>query len=308
MNLDGVLVIDKPSGPTSHDVVAAVRRACGVHKIGHTGTLDPLATGVLPLVIGRATRLARFMTAVDKSYEATIRLGVTSDTFDAAGAAAPAMPGAISVSPDRIARSEIEAALEPLRGSYLQTPPPFSAKKIAGVRAYRHARRGTPVMLEPVPVTVHHLEIVDYEGTCLRVRVDCSAGFYVRSLADTLGRRLGCGGRLDALRRVRSGAYTLADATPLEQVVQSPAAITSRLRPMRDLLESMPAFVIDGRGVDHVTHGREVGPDVILAGPAPADPAPDSSVVRLLDGTGALVCVAEPRGRPGFLHPVVVLI
>ena len=309
MNLDGVLVVDKPPGPTSHDVVAAVRRTCGIRKIGHTGTLDPLATGVLPLVVGRATRLARFMASADKAYDATIRLGVTSDTFDAAGRTDVVDREPLGRCASRVSRSDIEAALEPLRGSYLQTPPPFSAKKVAGVRAYQHARRGTPVVLEPVPVTVHRLEILEYADACLSLQVECSAGFYIRSLADTLGRQLGCGGRLDALRRVRSGTYTLADAAPLEVIVRSPDAVRSRLLPMRDLLGSLPAFVLDGRGVQDVTHGRDVGLDVVVSRQeASTTPTTASPVVRLLDVTGGLVGVAEPSGRSGFLHAVVVLI
>src|SRR5688500_15245946 len=172
--MTGVLVIDKPQGLTSHDVVAVARRALGETRIGHTGTLDPLATGVLPLAIGRATRLARFLTASDKDYDATIRFGLTTDSYDVTGTET----GRTDAAPSSEA---VARAIESLRGEYLQMPPAFSAKKVDGRRAYAHARRAEPVALTAVPVRVSRAELLSVSGPQARVALTSSAGFYVRS-------------------------------------------------------------------------------------------------------------------------------
>ena len=192
--MDGVLVIDKPAGLTSHDVVARVRRALGIRRVGHLGTLDPMATGVLPLVVGRATRLASLLAPAQKTYDGIVQLGVVTDTYDATGTVAtdirdrmaggdPAPPTA-----DAVAR-----AAEAFTGTFLQQPPPFSAKKVRGVRAYRLARRQRPVAPEPVTVTVHAIDILEVTPMRVRCRVTCDAGFYMRALAHDLGAALGCG-------------------------------------------------------------------------------------------------------------------
>ena len=203
--MDGLLVIDKPSGPTSHEVVARVRRALGERRIGHTGTLDPAATGVLPLVLGRATRLARFLSASDKSYEAVVRLGVATDTYDGAGTpAGPSYQGALP------SREAIDRALDAFRGTFLQQPPAYSAKKIDGRRSYSLARAaarsagdgiersstGAGALPTPVSVTTHSIVLVSVEGDRVTLNVSCSAGFYVRALAHDLGVRLGIGAHL----------------------------------------------------------------------------------------------------------------
>src|SRR5262245_24831903 len=201
--MDGVLLIDKPSGPTSHDVVARIRRTSGEPRVGHTGTLDPLASGLLPLVLGRATRLASFLSASEKTYEATIRLGVATDTNDAEGR--PIGPIAATVPDD----GAIERALEEFRGTFAQRPPSHSAKKIGGRKAYDMARRRQPVDLKPVEVTVRDLECTGREEDRLSIRVSATSGFYVRALARDLGERLGCGAHLMALRRTASGIFKL---------------------------------------------------------------------------------------------------
>ena len=214
--IEGVLVVDKPKGMTSHDVVAVVRRILKERRVGHTGTLDPLATGVLPLVIGRATRLARFLSAERKRYEATIALGVETDTFDAEGSAAggarfenPAAP-----LPDEAA---VRAALQRFVGTFSQVPPAYSAKKVGGVAAHRLARRGAAVDdLPAVEVTVHDLLVTDYREPTVQVTLEVSSGFYVRSLAHDLGRALGCGAHLAALRRTACGEFDLSSAVPLD--------------------------------------------------------------------------------------------
>ena len=229
VTFDGVLVIDKPAGPTSHDIVACVRRTLGLKKVGHLGTLDPLATGVLPLVVGRATRLASLLAGASKQYDAVIRLGVITDTYDitgtvVGGADAPrpdatsAAHGELQPSPETIAH-----AAAGFVGSYPQRPPPFSAKKIDGVRAYALARRRQPVEVTPAQVTVEALTVLSIDGPRVRCRMVCLSGFYVRSLAHDLGGVLGCGGCLETLRRERHGPFNLQAAVPLAQIVEDRA-------------------------------------------------------------------------------------
>ena len=217
--LDGLLVVDKPSGPSSHDVVARVRRALGERRIGHTGTLDPLATGVLLLVLGRATRLARFLTARTKTYDAVVRLGVATDTYDADGT--PVGPAHAGAWPDAEA---VARALDAFRGTFAQQPPAFSAKKVGGVRSYQAARQhaarpdAAVPLPAPVSVTTYALDVIEQADALLTLRVVCSAGFYVRALAHDLGAALGCGAHLVGLRRTETSGFTLDDALPLAAV------------------------------------------------------------------------------------------
>ena len=309
--MDGVLVVDKPQGPTSHDVVAAARRLLGEQRIGHTGTLDPLATGVLPLAIGRATRLVRFFTASDKEYDATIRFGVTTDSYDITGAETR-RTGAVP------SRDEVARALVALTGNYLQTPPAYSAKKVGGRRAYALARlasrspaeggSGQDVELPAVPVRVARVELAAFDGARARVTVTCSAGFYVRSFAHALGELVGTGACLEALRRTRAGEFRLEGAIRLDEL-HDPARVADRLVPLHALLGAWPAVTLTDRGRDRAAHGREL--EAGDYAPVRADPwplTPDPLWIRLLDGAGALVAVATPGARPGSLHPAVVLI
>src|SRR5260221_9025934 len=209
---DGVLVIDKPEGPTSHDIVAVARRVTRVKKVGHTGTLDPLASGVLPLVLGKATRLAQFLTANEKEYVAEVALGESTTTFDRAGARVPhanARPVA------GLTRLDIDEAIARFRGSYQQQPPPFSAKKIDGDRAYDLARRNEPVALQPADVTARVLDVLEGDGARLRLHLVCSAGFYVRSLAQEIGQHLETGADLANLVATRSGGFCLQGAVTM---------------------------------------------------------------------------------------------
>jgi len=295
--MDGVLIIDKPAGPTSHDVVTAARRILGAARVGHTGTLDPTATGVLPLVIGRATRLARFLTAAEKEYVARVQFGWATDTYDAAGRPAPGV--AAELRP--VTREALEEALAGFRGLLLQQPPPYSAKKIGGVRAYDLARRQTPVEPRAVPVTVHALELRAFDGCTAELRVVSSAGFYVRTLAHDLGRRLGVGGHLAALRRTRSGDFEETAAVPLE-ALGSPAAAAGFILLDR-LLPNVPAAVVRAPGLRKVEHGQDLDPGDLVRWPA----LPWPPLIRLLDEAGHLIAVAEPRSDSRFLHPSVVL-
>jgi tRNA pseudouridine55 synthase len=354
--MNGVLVVDKPCGPTSHDVVARARRALGLIRIGHTGTLDPLATGVLPLVLGRATRLARFIASGDKVYEAAIRLGAATDTYDATGTFTtgitgpteelttedtghtglsydprdlrvlrnrfprdlrdprgelPPPPAPRDISPDDVAR-----ALEPFRGTYWQTPPTFSAKKVDGLRSYRLARADRPVEPKPVEVTVREVALLAYEAGLARVRIVCSAGFYVRSLAHDLGEQLGCGAYLERLRRTRSGAFAIGQAVPLAILEADASATTDSFVPMDLLLTDLPAAVLSPRGAERAAHGNAVTEaDVVRRLPGSgglpphgrAEAWPHEPAIRLLDGAGGLVAVARAEAG-AVLHPIVVLV
>jgi tRNA pseudouridine55 synthase len=301
--MDGVLVVDKPVGPTSHDVVARVRRAIGERRIGHTGTLDPAACGVLPLVIGRATRLARFLSASDKRYEALIRLGFSTSTGDAGGEPASALfTGPLP------SRSAVEDALNAFRGTFLQQPPAYSAKKIDGRRSYKIARaasrRGAHTLPEPVPVTAHAIDITSIHGDVIALRVECSAGFYVRSLAHDLGESLGTGGHLIGLQRTAVGDFGLPQAVALATAERNREATVAAIVPMPRLLLQLSSVVLTVEGTRHAVHGRDLGPGDFAVAPT----IPRHSWVRLLDQRGDLVGVARPVAPSGLLHPAVVLI
>ncbi len=299
--MNGVLVIDKPEGPTSHDIVAAARRLLGVRQIGHTGTLDPMATGVLPLAVGRATRLVQFLTGADKTYDATVRLGVVTDSYDRLGTIIAS--DAPASWPDA---ADLDQALDAFRGAFLQAPPPYSAKKIDGIRAYVRARRGdTSVLPAPVPVHVRALELLGYAPPLVRVRLTCSPGFYVRALAHDLGGRLGTGAILDALRRTASGSFTLQQALPVDALADA-TRVAAALVPLAGLLTGWPSAVLVREGLNHVIHGRDVGPEDMAKPPDGSDGSPQARV-RLLSEEGDLVAIAEPTERPGFLHPALVL-
>ena len=311
--MNGVLVIDKPAGPTSHDVVAVVRRAIASPKVGHTGTLDPLATGVLPLVIGRATRLASYMSGADKEYVARIRFGVATATYDAEGrdGASPSPEGLSAVA--ALDDGAVREALRPFEGTFLQTPPPFSAKKVGGTPAYKLARQDKPVEIKPVEVTIRELELLGYADGLADVRLVSSSGFYVRSLAHDLGQRLGCGAHLEGLRRTRAGEFTLDDAVGLEAVVVGGApAASERLVAMDRLLTIMPAVVANDLGARRASHGSALRPEDLAAagrdaaGGRPQTPASDRRL-RLLDQAGSLLGLVERRDD-GLLHPLVVLV
>ncbi|HUF46256.1 MAG TPA: tRNA pseudouridine(55) synthase TruB [Vicinamibacterales bacterium] len=295
--MDGVLLIDKPAGPTSHDVVARVRRTSGERQIGHTGTLDPAATGLLLLVVGRATRLASWLTGRDKSYEATIRLGWFTDTDDADGV--PTGP------PDdrRPSDEQLADALAPMRGAFEQLPPRHSAKKIQGRRAYDLARRQQDVPLVPAPVVVGALEVTGRDADTVSIRLTASAGFYVRALARDLGARLGCGAHLLALRRTRSGTFDVADAIELAEAERLGPAIAAKILPPADALPDLVAVELTPVGLTRAVHGNPVGPEHLSSRWLP--PATTAGAVRLLGPDGRLVALARSRG--GALHPAVVL-
>ena len=309
MPLDGLLVIDKPVGPTSHDVVSRVRRILRERRIGHTGTLDPLASGMLLLVVGRATRLAQFMSADTKRYDATIRLGFSTDTYDALGRPSAAHVGTLP------ARDRIEDALSRFRGTFAQQPPAFSAKKIEGRRSYRLARAavrveaGPPTLPAPVAVTVSKLDILDIADDLVRVDLVCSSGFYVRSLAHDLGVALGVGGHLAALRRTESSGRTLEEAVPLSALeAQATGSDLARqaLIPLPDVLPDLPQVTLTPEGVRRAVTGCDVGERDVASESRSESPGTFPGRVRLLDRAQNLVGIADLRPS-GLLHPVVIL-
>lgn len=295
---DGVLVVDKGQGPTSHDVVAVARRALATSRVGHTGTLDPMATGVLVLVAGRATRLARFMNHDVKSYVAHVTFGRATTTCDA--------QGETSSETGRVPDHDVLAALVATKvGPQLQTPPAYSAKKVGGEVAHKAARRDAPLALTPVPVVVHALSLDAYEAGIATLTMTVSAGFYVRALAHDLGEALGTGAHLSALRRTRAGAFGLDNAVSWATLAAaSRGALTSALLPIDRLLSELPAARLTAEAAAKVRHGQSV--QAAITGDASRGP------VRLLDHDGHLIAMAEAAG-PGdddarrILQPVVVL-
>jgi tRNA pseudouridine55 synthase len=291
--LDGVVVVDKPAGPTSHDVVALVRRLAATRRIGHGGTLDPFATGVLPLFLGAATRLAEYHLGGDKGYRATVCLGATSTTDDLEGELTP-------VDGPPVTRAAFEAALAGLTGTFEQRPPAYSAVKIAGRRAYALARAGARPELRFRTVTVSRLELVDWdEGDPARpiavLEVDCSAGTYVRSIARDLGAALGGGAYLGALTRIRSGAFGLDDAIGLEVIrsaaAAGPARLAALVRPVDAGLGSMAAVDLTSAEVAEVVRGRRV---------RPASAGQTAGPIRLLGPDGRIVGIGSwDHGRLG---------
>lgn len=308
--MDGLLVVDKPVGPTSHDIVARLRRRLRERRIGHTGTLDPGASGVLVLVVGRATRLAQFLSNDRKAYDAVVRLGVSTDTYDAQG-----HPVGSTFSGPFPSREVVEDVLRSFLGAIQQRPPAYSAKKIDGQRSYDLARRRaesgeSPIVPGAASVSVERLTITSYSDDTLRLAVACSAGFYVRSLAHDLGERLETGGHLASLRRTASGDLTLAEAQPLDALEDSETAARAALVPMSGMLTTLPSVVLTADGVTLVEHGRPLAASVcerradrdrVFGGAlAPGQP------VRLMAPTGELLGIGLPS-RPGLLHPSVVL-
>ena len=281
-------MVDKPAGWTSHDVVNKIRRITGERSVGHLGTLDPLATGVLPLLIGRATRLARFYGTADKVYEATIRFGFATTTYDAEG---DATTEAMSVSLDRV---ELELALARFRGPIEQIPPAFSAKKIRGVAAYKRARRDEVVELAPVKVEVHIAELLSVSGDTAELRVHCSSGTYVRSIAHDLGQVMKCGAHLTALRRTRSG-----DFDDSRTIAQLEVDFASSLIPAAALLPGMPAVEIDEATTALIRHGRDFRTN-------PFRVSMDAKYVKAVSEVGELIAIGEAV-LPNLYHPVVVL-
>ncbi|WKZ37690.1 MAG: tRNA pseudouridine(55) synthase TruB [Anaerolineales bacterium] len=277
--ISGALVVDKPVGMTSHDVVQAIRNGTGLRRAGHTGTLDPRASGVLVILVGPAVRLSEYVSASDKRYQAIIRLGGSTDTFDGEGKFTP------SKDPVNITETEFEEALKTFVGEIEQTPPPYSAVKVQGRKAYEMARKGEEVDLEPRKITVHHLEVLEWTPPEVVIDVHCSSGTYVRSLANDLGVKLGCGAYLVGLRRTKSGRFSLRDSVPLRKLQEAFTAGNwyQYLIPAAEALADWPAVELNPDEVEGVRHGHRVK----------AVGEPTETKVRGVSTQGELVALME---------------
>jgi tRNA pseudouridine55 synthase len=294
-SLNGLLRIDKPAGCTSHDVVNRWRRISSVKRVGHLGTLDPMATGLLLLLSGSATRLAPFYSRTEKTYLASIRFGVVSDTYDAEGIVRE------THLPVPIERDVVDRTLDQFRGKFWQTPPPVSAKKVRGTPAYKLVRQEIEFELKPVEVQVHSLELRRFEGEMAEILVRCSAGTYIRSIAHDLGQALGCGALLSELRRLQIGEYGVEDAMTLEQLEELGKAgqLSQILLKGTMLLPELPGEHYPDETIVQIRQGRDfhASPFVIPSG---------TPIIKALDSSGELVAIAEMT-IPNVYHPKIVL-
>jgi tRNA pseudouridine55 synthase len=304
MARDGLLVIDKPAGPTSHDVVQRVRRALGTRRVGHGGTLDPAATGVLLIAAGQATRFFPFLSKETKSYDGRIRLGFATDTYDASG-----RPAA-EESRDLPDLDRLAAAMKSFEGPILQTPPRFSAKKLNGKPVYRLARADVEFTLEPAAVTIGRFNLRAYQPPFIDFEAECSAGTYIRSLAHDLGQRLGCGGHLDTLRRTSVGPYALSAAVPL-LALEETAARGEEDRyviPLERLLPGTAAVTVIPGAEQRVRNGSLIGPaDLETAPPGQTEVPWGAPLIRLFSASGRLLALARPSPDGDRIHPFLVL-
>jgi len=301
----GVLVIDKPAGITSHDVVARVRKILHQRQVGHFGTLDPFATGVLPVSVGKATRFAQFYLKSRKSYEGTIRFGFSTDTYDGTG---KATSEAVPAAPEA---SVLEGYFREFTGRLMQTPPPFSAKLVDGVRAYKLARQHKPVNLTPVEVEIYALELLSLQGEQVRFAVECSGGTYVRSLAHDFGQKLGCGAHLAGLRRTAVAEFTLNHAVTLERLQEAAqeGKVDSCIVRLEALLPDCPELVVRGREEISVRHGHAFELAQAMRpgrGEAPGH-APAVNLLKILGPERRLIAVAR-HVSGAIYHPNLVLV
>lgn len=287
--LNGVLPVDKPEGPTSHDVVAIARRALRLRRVGHTGTLDPFASGLLLLCLGPATRLSEYLTALPKTYLARMRLGEATDTDDSTGTVVSTSDAWRALS-----EAQLHAALQQQTGVLRQLPPRYSAKKVGGERMYAAARRGEEVERTPVEVTVYRIEVLRVDLPEIDFEVECSSGTYIRAIARDVGEALGVGAHLSGLRRTRVGEHDVGRALPLD-ALDDPAAVGAALLSPADAVSHLPRVVLDDADAQRVRNGgRLAAPDGVPDGP-----------IALLSGRRELLAVAERRGAE--LQPRKVL-
>jgi tRNA pseudouridine55 synthase len=275
--VSGVIVIDKPIGMTSHDVVQVVRKGTNIRRAGHTGTLDPRASGVLVILVGPAVRLSEYVSASDKRYQAVVQLGTTTDTYDADGRV-------LSTTSVDISEKQFDDVLQSFVGEIEQVPPPYSSVKVKGRHAYDMARNGEEVDLDPRMINVYNLELLEWAPPEAVIDVFCSSGTYVRSLAHDLGEKLGCGAHLIGLRRTRSGRFTLRDAVPLRKLKESFENNTweKYLIPAAEALSDWPAIELSSEELDIVRHGRRI----------PAEPGV-GNMARAISEDGELIGLLE---------------
>ncbi len=277
--MDGIFNINKPTAMTSHDVVAIIRKHLKQKRVGHAGTLDPLASGVLPICVGQATRVAEYLSESGKAYQADINFGTATDTYDAEGTITA------TASTADLTLNMIQETLEQFRGPQMQNPPLYSAIKIQGQPAYKRARAGEVIVLEPRPIVIHLLEILEWIPPRLTLAIECSKGTYIRSLAHDLGMQLGCCAYLEALVRTRSGPFTLSDSITLEQFAD--AVETNSIQhysfPLDKALEQYPAMKLDVETAERIKHGNTFNNPV----------ANNSGLARVYDTNGAFIAIAE---------------
>jgi len=296
---NGVLLVDKEPGPTSHDVVAACRKILGEKRIGHLGTLDPIAGGLLPLAVGQATRLTRFFLMQRKSYRGAIELGYATDTYDRAGQPTSERAAAIP------SAEEVVRESKHFLGRIKHSIPPFSARKVGGKKLYEFARQGETVATEPKEVEVYAFDIEKVVGSMVEFFVDCSTGTYVRSLAHELGQKLGCGAHLHSLRRTQVGEFLIEKAVTTEQLraAQSEGRVPELLISMANLLTTYDSVTLTAADLREITHGKDILRKV--------DPIPKSRFLKLMSSDGkTLVAIGEMVDRHSVIitiHPAVVL-
>lgn len=299
--MDGILNINKPTGMTSHDVVAKVRKLLKQRRVGHAGTLDPAASGVLPICIGHATRVAEYLSESGKAYRATIIFGAVTDTYDSEGTIVR------TASTENLTCATIEAMLPAMLGQQMQVPPRFSAIKLQGQPAYKRARAGEEVALEARPITIYQLAIINWQPSnlpTLTLAIECSKGTYIRSLAYDLGEKLGCGAYLGALVRTRSGPFTLAESITLEQLAQAAeqGTIEQHLYPADKALEQYPMLVLDEAATERVRHGNAFRVEEKL------DNIYEQRLARVYDDTGRFVAIAEWDEEREMWQPIKVFL
>lgn len=308
--MDGAFIIDKPAGLTSHDVVARVRKIIGERRVGHTGTLDPFATGVLVILAGRATRLAQFLSGAEKEYEATIRLGYSTDTGDVTGTP---VPNSFTTETTQFHSKEVETAMASFRGEIEQTPPMYSAKKVGGRKLYELARRGEEVERQPIRINVSEFEVISDNGSVLdfnsgetadlRVRVVCSAGTYIRTLAEDLGKQLGVGAHLVELRRTRAGACKIEDAITLDHLTELSESKRTESRTISPdaALSHLPAIELTTDEVTRTIHGVDVNVE------GRALNCEGGQAIRLRSADHRLIAVGSYDESRKVIHPKVVI-
>ena len=289
--MNGLLIIDKPAGMTSHDVVSIVRRATGERSVGHLGTLDPMATGVLPLLLGKYTRLAQFFSDSDKHYGGTIRFGFATDTFDAEGEP-QSVPEPLALTLDGL-----RSLSERFHGTIDQVPPVYSAKKIGGVPAHKLARAGKEVPVKAARITIHNFTLESLEGDTASFTMHVSAGGYVRSVAHELGQLAGCGAHLASLRRTQAGPFTLAHSLTVDDLkALSSAEIETRLPHPRGMLPDLPSVIVDELTAGRIRNGMQVNVQELSSAP----------LIKVFSGPRDLLCIAR-RIAGTLIQPVVVL-
>ncbi len=289
--MNGLLIIDKPAGMTSHDVVSIVRRATGERSVGHLGTLDPMATGVLPLLLGKYTRLAQFFSDSDKYYTGTIRFGFATDTFDAEGE-----PQSVP-KPLGLALDQLRLLAAQFKGTIDQVPPAYSAKKIGGVPAHKLARAGKEVPVKPARITIHSFTLDSLDGDVASFTMHVSAGGYVRSVAHELGQLANCGAHLSSLRRTQAGVFALTHSLTVNDLkALAPAEIEASLPHPRTMLPDLPSVIVDELTAGRIRNGMQVNVQELSSAP----------LIKVFSGPRDLLCIAR-RIAGTLVQPVVVL-